>query len=295
MVKTPIKAALWLQKTLQIPQNAAQKLLDKGRLELNGEVFKNKAGLLEGEVVLSLFVPHGAAFAPIFFTRDFAAFDKPPKLLTHPRGRFEEPSLLDSIRFFSPHANAINRLDFETSGILLASLNKKSEISLKNAFLSRRVAKIYLAIVRGQIASCTIDSPLFLQEKGGDLFVRSLISPLGKPATTHIKALRYDEGRDLTLVFATPITGRTHQIRAHLASAGHRILGEPLYGVPDECARAYLDGVLGENERLNLFGESRLFLHSLRVEFELEGARFALVSKDDLCDFRRYFGLENLL
>lgn len=130
ILDSPKKATIFLQQTLQITQREAQKMIDKGRVENNGAIFKDKAGFLRGEVVLSHFKAERGELKPIFETPEFGAFDKPAKLLSHPKGRFSHSSLLDSIRFyFGKDANLINRLDSETSGILLVSKNKQSEIA----------------------------------------------------------------------------------------------------------------------------------------------------------------------
>ena len=354
ILDSPKKATIFLQQTLQITQREAQKVIDKGRVENNGAIFKDKAGFLRGEVVLSHFKAERGELKPIFETPEFGAFDKPAKLLSHPKGRFSHSSLLDSIRFyFGRDANPINRLDSETSGILLVSKNKQSEIALKNLFMQKSVEKTYFAVVFGQISvehlaqkfgeniivlrkngkdsisaqqttegiavgvlgflvnfgrearlgvcECPkfakstkgapksglcesdfiIDFALKEGQKGTDLGIRSHIDKNGKSAQTAIKILHYDSARNITHLKIMPLTGRTHQIRAHLAHIGHRIVGESLYGVSDENARDFLDGKIGDSERVRIFGANRLMLHAQSLHFYYNDNEFFIKSKMD--------------
>ncbi len=86
----------------------------------------------------------------------------------------------------------------------------------------------------------------------------------------------------ISLVLARPLTGRQHQIRLHLFSVGHKILGEPLYGLKKPKIERLLEGKMSHAERLNLTGASRLCLHSHRLCFEFEGKKFDIVSQKDI-------------
>ena len=88
--------------------------------------------------------------------------------------------------------------------------------------------------------------------------------------------------RGLSLVLAKPLTGRQHQIRLHLFHSGHKILGEPLYGLKKPQIERLLDGKMSEDERLFLTGAKRLCLHSNRLCFEFKGKKFDIVSKRDI-------------
>lgn len=315
ILDSPKKATIFLQQTLQITQREAQKMIDKGRVENNGAIFKDKAGFLRGEVVLNYFKAERGELKPIFETPEFGAFDKPAKLLSHPKGRFSHSSLLDSIRFyFGKDANPINRLDSETSGILLVSKNKQSEIALKNLFMQKCVEKTYFAVVFGRISiehlaqtfgeniivdsnakfrhcegfaksnpriksDFIIDFALKEGQKGVDLGIRSQIDKNGKYSQTAIKILHYDSAQNITHLRIMPLTGRTHQIRAHLAHIGHKIVGESLYGVSDESARDFLDGKIGDSDRERIFGANRLMLHAQSLHFCYNDNEFFIKSK----------------
>lgn len=242
-ISAPQRVIAFLRQILRLSMKEAQKFVDKGRVEQNGEVVRDKTRVLQGEVRVSHFKAADLGIVPIFEAPDFAAFDKPAGLLSHPKGRFWHFSLLDAVRFhFGGEANLINRLDYETSGLVLASKNKKSEAELKTLFETRRVEKSYLAIVEGKVDSANfiINLPIIEGKMGSDLGIRSRVCKAGKPSQTAIKILHYDCRKNQTLLKVTPLTGRTHQIRVHLAHIGHKIVGDGLYGTSDECAREFL-------------------------------------------------------
>ena len=283
-IHAPQRVIAFLRQILRISMKDAQRFVDKGRVEQNGEVVRDKTRVLQGEVSVSHFKAVDLGIAPIFENADFAAFDKPAGLLSHPKGRFWHFSLLDAVRFhFGGGANLINRLDYETSGLVLASKNKKSEAELKALFENRAMEKTYLALVEGKVDSAdlqnlgekiqfkkpyksfcsvwllpkveshlslnfnlpnnadfVIDLPIKEGKMGSDLGIRSRVCEGGKPAQTAVKILHYDCRKNQTLLKVTPLTGRTHQIRVHLAHIGHKIVGDGLYGVSDAKAREFL-------------------------------------------------------
>lgn len=120
--------------------------------------------------------------------------------------------------------------------------------------------------------SIVIDKPILTpQNIQKDLRIQSKISPLGKPSTTLVEPLSYNPFLDISLLKITPITGRTHQIRLHLSSVGHTIVGEGLYGVANEEAREYLQLKRENNTPL-------LMLHATSLEFEFKGAIYKITS-----------------
>lgn len=281
-IKDKIKLISFLQDTLNYTQKQAQKCVDKGRVKIKDKPFLDKSAFVCGDITISIFKEQDIGISPIFSTQDFAIFDKPEKILIHPKGRFYHHSLLDSIRFhLGKEANPINRLDSETSGILLVSKNKNSEIELKKMFEEKCIQKEYLAFVFGKINDCIINLKIKEQDKSKDLGVKSIISNDGRESITKIKLISYFENKNISFIKALPITGRTHQIRLHLSHIGHRILGECLYGISDCYARDYLDSKLNDDDRLALFGASRLMLHSQRLDFTYKNVRYILSSKID--------------
>lgn len=104
----------------------------------------------------------------------FCVFNKPPKLLTHPKKLNNAPSLLDALRFhFNKECNPCHRLDYETSGLVLCSLDKKSEIIIKNLFAQKVIHKEYYAIVQGKITQpLLIQSDIIFDKKFGNLCIK---------------------------------------------------------------------------------------------------------------------------
>lgn len=195
-------------------------------------------------------------------TPEYLAIDKPAGLIVHRarvRGaRMTEPSLTDWLLKYYPEVaqvgddpeerpGIVHRLDKETSGIILVPRSQEYFEYLKRQFQAHRVKKDYLAWTHGEIAedSGTINRPIGI--KSGSIKRSIHSSKMAKTAVTHWQVLKRVEGQTLLLV--KPETGRTHQIRVHLASIGHPILGDALYGRRKD-------------------GAARMMLHAFGIEFE---------------------------
>lgn len=280
---TPTPLFLFLMREFSIPQKEAQKWIDKGRVRIQGEPFLDKSARVSGELEVLFFRPDSRGLEPLFITPFFALFDKPADLLVHPKGTFEHYSLMDEVRLrFGQEADLAHRIDKETSGIVLVTRSKKEGAILKINFFNREVKKCYWALVRGKMEGERIlDFPLKAQSKRLDLGVRMRVDEEGKSSLTQIKALDYEALSDTTLVEASPLTGRTHQIRLHLAHAGHPILGDPLYGTSDELSRAYLEQAMDQEARRRCFGASRLMLHAQGLGFPYKRSWYEIVSGQD--------------
>lgn len=292
-ITTPIKSAQFLVKVLGFSPKLAQKTIDKARFRLPNNIPIHKSQLISGEVWLTRFVDHyyppSELLTPFFSTKSFAAFDKPSKLLTHPKGTFTHKSLVDSIRlYYGQNAQPIHRLDYETSGIILVAKTKQSEKDLKHLVATHKVQKLYLAKIQGILHNeILVNAPIHTPHKHarGHLSIRSRISNQGKDSSTLLTPIYIDTKHNCTYIHAKPITGRTHQIRLHCAHIGHPICGDMLYGTSDEIADAYL-GALKEQFLLesntkqikdssNLVAQT-LCLHALSVHFSLQSISYTL-------------------
>jgi tRNA pseudouridine32 synthase/23S rRNA pseudouridine746 synthase len=154
--------------------------------------------------------------------------DKPSGLLCQPgRGPELADSLLTRIRRHWPWAELAHRLDRDTSGLLLVALDADMHRALSRLFAERRVDKTYLADVAGIPArpEGSIELPL---AKLSDRPPRYGCDPAGKPSRTDWRLLETHDGWCRLLLH--PRSGRSHQLRVHLAASGHPILGDPLYG-----------------------------------------------------------------
>jgi 23S rRNA pseudouridine1911/1915/1917 synthase len=270
-----------LCKTLNITFAQAQKFIDRKRVKLNNKIFTDKKAFLNDYVDIILFTPKSSGLIPIFQTKDFAIFDKPSGIAVHPKNLSNNYTLLDDIRFlFGKKANITHRLDKETSGLIIASKHKNAEIIIKKMFETKQIQKYYTALVKGNLKEKIIINKPILTNKDMDIKVKVLIDPNGKNAITEIIPIKNINNN--TLIIAKPLTGRQHQIRVHLHSIGHPIIGEPLYGVDFDIADKYLKGLLTNQERMKYIGHHRLMLHSYKVEFNYNQINYKIVSKTKL-------------
>ncbi len=285
-IENETKAFLFLMKKFHISQKESQRWIDKKRVKLNGEILINKAAFLKGEVEISLYEPSPFGLKPLFESKDFALFDKPSGLLVHPKNRKTLHSLTDDVRYlFGKDANIAHRIDKETSGLVLCSKNKESEIYFKKAFEKREIKKGYLAFVKGELKQeLFIDEPIAKNREYSDIKLKVRIDKSGKEAKTYIKPIKYFQEKNITLIEAIPLTGRQHQIRVHMFHVKHPIVGDPIYGMSFENAEAYLNRELDQKRRKELTGADRLMLHANWIEFIYKGFRYKLYSKMDFRD-----------
>ncbi|WP_295063867.1 RluA family pseudouridine synthase [Sulfuricurvum sp.] len=277
-------ALTFLMDELGLTRSEGQRLIARGRLSQNGTVMCDQFGYIEGDCEFICFEPSTQGFKPMFVTNDFAVYDKPSGLSVHPHSRLSPYTLNDEIKHqFGDDANATHRIDQETSGLVLVSRNKKSEAVLKRLFSQRAITKRYLALVKGHLSeSLDIHEPLFRNDHPNLLISMVVkVHPEGKKAHTIIKPLRYFPEHDMTLVEASPLTGRTHQIRVHLFHVNHPIIGDPVYGPEEEEIVRFIKKELSAQERLKKSGSTRLLLHAQSLEFEYENEVYRIESEKD--------------
>jgi len=268
----------FLVKKLGFSLREAKRAIDRGRVSVNGKRITQKSEKASGILKCILFEPNGYGLKPIFETMHFAIFDKPSGVAIHPKKLANTKSLLDDVRLlFGNEANLVHRLDKETSGLVMASKNKFSESILKRAFQDKEIKKKYLALVKGEInQQITIKKPIAVN-KDENIKVKVLIHPEGKESVTIIKPIKKIGNN--TLVECIPLTGRQHQIRVHLYSIGHPIVGDPLYGVDNDFANRYLNKEITEKEKIEKTGSNRLMLHAYYLEFMFMNNKYVITSK----------------
>jgi len=164
----------------------------------------------------------------IYQDNDLVVLNKTSGLLTVP-GRLAEHKdcLQNRVQRILPTATVVHRLDMATSGILLMALNKPAHVDISRQFEKRQTEKSYIARVYGLLKHETgsIEAPLICDWPNRPK--QKVDHEHGKKALTHYRVISY--GDNSTLIELTPVTGRSHQLRVHMLSIGHPILGDRLY------------------------------------------------------------------
>jgi tRNA pseudouridine32 synthase / 23S rRNA pseudouridine746 synthase len=167
----------------------------------------------------------------------FVVIDKPSGLLSVPgRGPDKADCAASRVQQAFPDALTVHRLDMETSGLMLFARGIDAQRVISRTFENRQVEKRYVAVVDGlmQTDSGEIDLPLICDWPNRP---RQIVDhATGKPSLTRYRVLSRDETKKITRVELSPVTGRSHQLRVHLASIGHCILGDSLYATPSALA-----------------------------------------------------------
>lgn len=188
----------------------------------------------------------------VFADKTLIVVDKPAGLLSVPgRGPGKDDCLVSRLQREFPDALIVHRLDMATSGLLVLARGAEMHRQLSGLFQARQVSKRYVAVVDGSVADASgaIDLPLICDWPNRP---RQMVSfEMGKRSLTKFRVLSRSPANDSTCVELEPITGRTHQLRVHMAAIGHPILGDALYGGP----------AASKAERLLLHAMDLAFIH----------------------------------
>ena len=191
---------------------------------------------------------------PLLADESLLVVDKPAGLLAVPgRGDDKQDCLWRRVREHWPDALVVHRLDMATSGLMLFARGEEMQRRLSRAFASRQVDKRYLALVAGRMPAAQGRIELPLAADWPQRPRQQVDRVHGKASVTVWQALVFDEQRQVSRLMLQPLTGRTHQLRVHLAAIGHPILGDALYAPP-----VLQDG------RLMLHAHALQFMHPLR-------------------------------
>jgi 23S rRNA pseudouridine1911/1915/1917 synthase len=257
--------------TLTVPLSLAGKRLDQGLAELfpehsrsrltamlkdgaillDGAAVAAKTKLLGGEIVVATlrprdeetaFTPEDLAIEVVYEDEAIVVINKPAGMVVHPAAGNWHGTLLNALLFrypdvaHLPRAGIVHRLDKDTTGIMVAAKTEAAQLSLVRQLQARSMKRIYLALVRGDVArDGKVDAPIMRHPRDrtrmavvGDVLRGE--SNVGKPAVTHYRPLQHFSYH--TLVECSLETGRTHQIRVHMQTIGFPLEADPVYGPP---------------------------------------------------------------
>ena len=219
---------------------------------------------------------------------ELLVINKPAGLVCHPTKGDVYSSLISRVRLYlqqddTPHM--INRLDRETSGIVIVAKTAETNVRMRKLWESRAVHKEYLAIVHGEIRrSRTIDAPIG-PDPESQVAIKDKVHPDGAPALTHVFPLRVIErdGAIFSFVRVVLLTGRKHQIRIHLSHVGHPIVGDKLYGADERLYLAFVKCELTAAQSARLITGNHC-LHAAHVSFDLFG-----LTRNYYCEAEQWF------
>ncbi len=238
-----------IASTQELSRSFVSVLLDQGKATLNGKViYKPSTRVYEGDVIELDFQPSQLQDIPeidldiLYQDDDCIVVNKPEGVLTHSKGVFNpEATVSTFIRQFTTgmsdnRGGIVHRLDRVTSGVIICAKNEKALAKLQKQFSERKTKKTYNAVVVGTLdpLEASIDMPIERNPKKPQTF---RVGPNGKAAITNYKVLK--TGETHSLIELRPVTGRTHQLRVHLAQLEHPIIGDVLYG-GEPADRTYL-------------------------------------------------------
>lgn len=250
-----------------LTRSFAATLIEEGKVCVNGKpVTKPGYKMREGDAVT---IDHDEAefhkipeieLEVLYEDADCVVINKPEGLLTHSKGAFNpEPTVATWLRgrltsMQGERAGIVHRLDRATSGVMICAKTEEAHKWLQKQFSQRRVKKMYTAVITGtlQPAVAIIDMPIERNPKAPATF---RVGANGKHALTHY-AIK-EQGKSRSLVELRPETGRTHQLRVHLAHQHHPIVGDYMYG-GEQADRLYLHATTLEltlpNRERRVFG-----------------------------------------
>ena len=225
---------------------------------------------------------------------DLLVVNKPAGLVCHPTKTDERSSLIGRVRLHLGHAEGrlVNRLDRETSGLVLIAKSSLVAGELGKLIESSAVEKEYAAIVHGSVAreEFTIDAPLGKDEQSA-VAIKDCVRPDGAAARTQVRGEKSfaRNGGEFSLLRVRPLNGRKHQIRIHLAHVGHPIVGDKIYGADEQIYLRLVRGELTDEDRARLLLTNHA-LHAGRLRFVWRGREWDLRAEPEK-EFSDFIGL----
>jgi 23S rRNA pseudouridine1911/1915/1917 synthase len=196
---------------------------------------------------------------------DIIVINKPAGLVVHPAAGNPDGTLQNALLNYDenlavlPRSGIVHRLDKDTSGVLVVARSLRAHTSLVEQLQSRKMSRIYRAVAAGDIvAGGTVEAPVGRHPKDRK---RMAVVRSGKPAISHYRVLKRFNGA--TYLEVALESGRTHQIRVHMAHIGHPLAGDPVYGRALKTKRGFPAGLV---EAIRAFPRQALHAHKLRLK-----------------------------
>jgi len=249
----------------ELSRTHAQKLIAEGLVTVNGRVARASLKLNTGDKIdvtippeaPSHLTPEEIPLKIVYEDSDLMVIDKPPGLAVHPAPGHPAHTLANAVAGRLPELaeededsqrpGIVHRLDKDTSGLILVAKNRVAQANLSEQFKNRTVDKYYQVLVKGKLKP---ETGIIEANIGRDPRNRQRMAVVtgGREARTDYRVIKYIG--DYTLLEIKPETGRTHQIRVHLAAIGFPVVGDATYGMPSPHL-------------------SRQFLHAAKIRFQL--------------------------
>lgn len=290
---------VFLSRRLSITRSGAARLIDQGRVLVDGKPRRPSFRLQEGARVSVGIVHENVELPPapidipldiIYEDPDIIVLDKPAGLVVHPGAGTREPTLVNALIYRYPEIKdvgsperpgIVHRLDKLTSGVMIAAKTEAAYRKLAADFKAHRQLRVYEAICYGHLGTLSGRIETLMHRSSGDRKKMSSKVSVGRKAVTNWMVLK--EWDRFSLLELSLETGRTHQIRVHLSDAGHPVVGDPEYG-GKRRANSISDPVI--RSRVKTLGRQMLHACRLGVIHPITGERMDFTSPLPE-DFRR--------
>ena len=228
----------------ELSRSLANEQIKDGQILVNGQAKKAKYAVKEGDVIsyelpepeVVEYVPENIPLEIIYQDENVAVINKPQGMVVHPSAGHTSGTLVNALMYHIKDLSGINgvlrpgivhRIDKDTSGLLMIAKNDQAHVALADELKDKKSLRKYWAIVHGNLPNDrgVIEAPIGRSEKDRK---KQAVTAKGKPALTRFQVL--ERFGDYSLVELQLETGRTHQIRVHMAYIGHPVAGDEVYG-----------------------------------------------------------------